>query len=266
MVQEDLLEALVGEKSNYKNYVLTYNSDSFIAGADPNNNLQCLPITGTTTDHLGNITYTVELNETSYTITHFNTANVETGIGDVLSRVGSSVHVFAAYNSYKFNINPPKIDDIEDIEDISVQVDIQWGTDVFDTDGSPYEYKESDVRYAALTVEQMTLLKQCFDSNSTLPTALQQVIDVGNTLDSVEDAVNKVLNEGLVLYIVAYVYNVDSITIENKPDGTTEKVINFNEHINTVATNCIRVEKSGFLIPPVTVSTPNLLDVLNNIE
>lgn len=258
MVQEDLLEALVGEGSSYKNYVLTYNSNSFIAGADPVNNLQCLPITGTTTDHLGNITYTVELNRTSYTITRFNTANAATGIGDVLSRVDSSVHVFAAYNSYKFNITP-KLQIFPQFN-ATVEVDIQWGTDVFDTDGSPYEYKESDVRYAALTVEQMTLLKQCFDSNSTLPTALQQVIDVGNTLDSVEEAVNKVLNEGLVLYIVAYVYNVDSITIENKPDGKTEKVVNFNEHINTVATNCILIPGS------IAYSTPNLLDVLNNIE
>lgn len=93
MVPEPLRQALIIEGSA----VLTFDSDNFVEG-----NLKCYKIVDQEEDPFGNITYTVQYNDATYEVTRFNVFD-ENQI-DILSRVETSVFIFAAYNTNKFEM------------------------------------------------------------------------------------------------------------------------------------------------------------------
>ena len=152
----------------------------------------------------------------------------------MLSRVETSVHIFAAYNVFKFEMTESGVNDTEYDENGNVTRpgDIQWGTDVQQTNGDFYQYTASDVHYVALTEDQMGLLSDELPKNKNLPTALQTVITNENL--TVKNSWSTATTEGT--YIIAFVYNKQL----NEATGTVE---NIGGSINTVADKCYYVNE-----------------------
>ena len=233
MIQEDLRKILMGEEeTTYYNYVLTFNSDTFVVG-DGQDALKCMYIVNVTEDHLGNKTYYVAFTNnpeaTTYQITKFNTVDPITGVVDILSRVDTSVHIFAAYNTYKFDMTTNGVTD----------VDIQWGTEVLDLNGIPYQYTAEDVFYVALSDAQLEELEVEFSNNYTLPTALQTIITRHNDTINVTDNFNTAKTESEGKHIIAFVYNIEKVYIDVDADGNESQAVQYNEHINTVSTKAL---------------------------
>lgn len=233
MIQEDLRKILMGEEeTTYYNYVLTFNSDTFVVG-DGQDALKCMYIVNVTEDHLGNKTYYVAFTNnpeaTTYQITKFNTVDPITGVVDILSRVDTSVHIFAAYNTYKFEMTTNGVTD----------VDIQWGTEVLDLNGIPYQYTAEDVFYIALSDEQLEELEVEFSNNYTLPTALQTIITRHNDTINVTNNFNTAKTESEGKHIIAFVYNIEKVYIDVDADGNESQAVQYNEHINTVSTKAL---------------------------
>lgn len=115
MVPDSLRQELIKSDNNA---VLTFDSDNFIEGTGENA-IKCYNIISETTDPNGNTTYIIEFGDKKYEVTKFNVFNKEQL--DILSRVETSVHIFAAYNTIKFEMIDAEYLNDEDGKPVTAQ-------------------------------------------------------------------------------------------------------------------------------------------------
>lgn len=236
MVPETLKEQLAISGNNF---VLTFDSDNFVNGQE--GSLQCLKITGKIVDPNGNTTYIVELNGIEYEVTRFNVFD-ENKL-DILSRVETSVHIFAAYNSIKFEIVKTNGE---------LDVDIKYAhNSVTKDDGNPYVYEKAEVRFLVLDEGEQENLAAAFVANDDIPTSLQDLIDNGENVYTLTGA-TKGANDGDI--IIAFVYNLPYSTIIDANGNLQIE----GEEVNNFAITCAIKENEGWTIS-------NLVDKLNEI-
>ncbi len=125
------------------------------------------------------------------------------------------------------------------------------------TDGNPYLYKNDDVRYVVLDSSQMLALAEEFKKNNNIPTSLQTVI--GDTVSVYEELTDAIANAQDGETIVAFIYNLTSLSYIEQADGETVESKSFNnKEIIYFATTCCKKDGDDYYLY-------NLVENLNEI-